>query len=68
MAYDALPDFDLAGETDAVIATSGLAPTKSNLNLVAEEMERRLRLHPRGVVQAGCILREIRRRALAVPT
>ena len=64
MAFDALPDFDLVAQTDAVIGEFDLPLTKNNLYAIAEEVERRLRLYPFGVVRTGLILREIQRRAL----
>ena len=64
MAYDAQPDFDLAAETEAVVREFELPLTKNNLYAIAEEVERRLRLYPYGVVRTGRILREIQRRAL----
>ncbi len=63
MAYDA-ESFDLAAETDEVIRGFGMRPTRNNLCSMAEEMERRLRIHPGGVVWAGRIVAELRRRAL----
>ncbi len=63
MAYDA-EGFDLATETDAVIHSFGMRPTRNNLCSIAEEMERRLRIYPGGMAQAGRIVGELRRRAL----
>jgi hypothetical protein len=62
MPFDAASD--LAHETDAVIRAFGLAPTRDNLWLMAEEMERRVHIFPGGWVLAGRILRELQRRAL----
>ena len=63
MPFDAQA-YDLAAETDDVILSFGLAPTPANLCSMAAEMERRLRLHPGGSVQAARIVRELRRRAV----
>ncbi len=63
MPFDA-ETHDLAAETDEVIGSFGMRPTRNNLCVIAEEMERRLRIYPGGVVRAGCIVRELRRRAL----
>lgn len=57
---------DLARETDAVIAAFGLAVTRNNLLVMAEEMQVRLRIFRGGVLLAGRIVRELQRRALAI--
>ncbi len=67
MAYDAQA-YDLAAETDDVIRGFGMTPTPINLVSMAAEMERRLRIYPGGVVQAGRIVRELQRRALGGAT
>ena len=64
MPFDAQAD-DLAAETDGVIRWFGLAPRAANLCSMAAEIERQLRIHPGGPVQAGRIVQELRRRALA---
>ena len=64
MPFDAQAD-DLASETEEVIRSFGIAPTATNLCCMAAEMERQLRIYPRGPVRAGRIVRELRRRALA---
>ena len=62
MPFDAA--CDLARETDAVIRRFGLAPTRVNLWIMAEEMGRRLHIFPGGWMLAGRIQRELQRRAL----
>ena len=63
MAYDA-EAYDLAAETDAVIHSFGLPPTRNNLASIAEEMERRARIYPGGLLRADRVIRELQRRAL----
>ena len=64
MAFDAQA-FDLAAETDEVVRSFEMRPTRSSLWTMAEEMQRRLRVYPGGAVQAARIVAEIKRRALA---
>ena len=65
MAFDASAP-DLAAETDEVIRSFMMTPTPFRLWAMAAEMERRLRLYPGGAIQVGRIVRELRRRALAL--
>ena len=63
MPYDS-EACDLAAGTDDAIRDFGMAPTCNNLNAMAEEMERRRNVYAGGLVQAGRIVLELRRRAL----
>ena len=55
----------VAAETDAVVASFGLQPTRLNLFCMAAEMERRMHIYPGGPAAAAAVVRELRRRALA---
>lgn len=63
MPFDAQTP-DLGAETDAVIRSFGMPPTRTNLFSIAEEMERHLRIYPGGRVRAWQIVQELNRRAL----
>jgi len=67
MAFDSPDRNDIAAETDEVIGSFGMSPTRNNLFCMAEEMERRLRFYPGGRLRAWRIVAELTRRAIACP-